>query len=668
MYRTFVSTFRLTLVVATAAIGALAVPPAAYSQHGSDGKEWRSYGADNGGTKYSPLDQITRENVKHLKIAWRWQSPANETSKQHPKIKQFIYETTPLFIDGTLYATTSLGQVAAIDPASGETKWQYDPQSYIVGNGVHGGVFIHRGVAYWTDGKQDQRIVLGTLDGKLIELDRRTGKPVEQFGASGSVDLKQGLERISVEDRYGLTSPPLVVGDVIVVGSSITDASPRRYNPRGDVRGFDARTGKQLWVFRSIPIQGEVGNDTWENESWKHVGNTNVWAPMSADDETGYVYLPFSTPTNDWYGGDRHGDNLFAESLVCVDSKTGERVWHFQMVHHGLWDYDLPAAPNLVDIRREGKLVKAVAQVSKQGFCYVFDRLTGEPIWPIEERAVPASTVPGEKAAKTQPYPTKPAPFDLQGLTLNDLIDFTPELRAEAVKIFQTYKSGPLFTPPTTEPFIQVPGAVGGANWTGAAVDPDSATLYVPSVTLPSFFTLEKPDLQESDAVFAIKFKEFSGQLGPQGLPLTKPPYGRVTAIDLNTGEHRWMKPLGEGPRNHPALKHLDLPRLGWPYRGAPLLTKTLLFVGQEARLLDTDFVLLWGKGGLTEQQEREISDYFPRLFVFDKTTGELIHEFETPLNVTSAPMTYMANGKQYIVFAIGGVLAPAELIAMCLP
>jgi quinoprotein glucose dehydrogenase len=629
---------------------------------------WMAYGADKANSKYSPLTQINRDNVKRLRIAWQWESPANQLADKYPELKQFIYESTPLFVDGVLYATTTVGQVAAIHPASGRTLWMYDPKSYVDGQGVHGGAFIHRGAAYWSDGEFDERILIGTLDGRLIALDARTGAPIRGFGCDGEVDLKQGLERVTEEDRYGLTSPPIVVRDVVVVGASITDANPKRYNPRGDVRGFDVRTGELRWLFRSIPAPDEFGNETWENDSAEFTGNTNVWTMMSGDEDLGYVYLPFSTPTNDWYGGDRHGDNLFAESLVCLDVMTGERVWHFQMVHHGLWDYDLASAPNLVDITVDGRPVKAVAQVSKQGFCYVFNRETGEPIWPIHEVPVPPSTVAGEKAAATQPFPSVPSAFERQGVSDADLIDFTPELKAEAQQIVSEFKTGPLFTPPTLEPFIQLPGALGGANWNGAAFDPESQILYIPSITLPSYYFLRKPNPGLSDARFHVEFFQHTEPMGPRGLPLIKPPYGRVTAIDLKTGSHLWQIPLGTGPVDHPAIEHLNLKPLGWSHRGAPLVTKELLFLGQEGRAWDVGAGILWEGKEYTNQEIKEINHFDPTLYVFDKQTGHSICEIPMPMNITNAPMTYMYDGKQYIVVAMGGVVDSAKLVALALP
>lgn len=495
-------------------------------------------------------------------------------------------------------------------------------------------------------------------------MDATTGEPASGFGGNGQVDLVAGLRRNQIREEYGVNSPPIVVGDVIVVGSNVSDARPHKRKPPGDVRGFDVRTGEELWVFHTIPEEGEFGVETWEEESWRHNGNTNVWTLMSADEELGYVYLPMSTPTNDWYGGHRPGDNLFAESLVCLDAKTGERIWHFQMIHHGLWDWDLPAAPNLVDIEVAGRQIKAVAQVSKQAFVYVFDRVTGEPVWPIEERPVLQSTVPGEKSSPTQPFPTKPPPFDRQGISEDDVIDFTPELKKEALEILKGFNYGPLFMPPTVEPFMILPSAGGGANWNGAAFDPETGILYIPSRTGPSASRLVEPDPEVSDHRYQGGGARAEG---PQGLPFFKPPYGRITAVDLSRGEFEWVAPLGEGPRDHPALRDLDLPRLGWPYHGTVLLTKTLLFVGQRGMFFPYLGALRSGRE-LTDEDRDKISRFHPTLDVFDKATGELIWEMDLPANVTGSPMTYMVDGKQYIVFAVGGAAIPGELIAVTLP
>ena len=510
------------------------------------GANWTSYASDKFSSKYSPLDQINKENVKDIEVKWTWESPDNELKEQF-KFPVSIYQVTPIAINGILYVSSSTAIVSAINGLTGRTIWTYDPETYKSNAPAHG-AYIHRGVSYWDDGVGG-RIIVGTPDARLIALNAKDGSLVESFGEGGIVNLSQGLSRQFDASHYGISTPPIIANNVIVIGASITDASPQSMRPPGDVRGFDVKTGEQLWTFHTIPQASEYGNDTWENESWKVTGNTNVWTRMSADEELGYVYLPISTPTNDWYGGNRLGDNLFAESLVCLNTRTGERIWHFQMVHHGVWDYDLPAAPNLLNINRNGKIVKAVAQVSKQGFTYVFNRETGEPIWPIEEKPVPQSTASGERTSPTQPFPTKPAPFERQGVTKNDIIDFTPELFDEVWERLSKLDKGELFTPPTENGLVYLPGALGGANWHGAAVDPENGVLFVPSMTFPSFFKIVKSDSTKTDANY-----EWQGfwVSGPQGLPLFKPPYGRITAINMNTGEHKWQSAMGEGPMDHP--------------------------------------------------------------------------------------------------------------------
>ncbi len=599
--------------------------------------EWRTYAKDNASTKYAPLDQINRDNFNDLRLAWRWSSVDDETLNANPDLWTWAYEATPIMVNGVLYTTTPLNQVVAIDPVTGQTIWQYDPETSKEGPWQWFG-FVHRGVAYWEDGNE-QRIFIGTNDAYLIALDAQTGNPIASFGDQGRIDLTEGLRRPVSRGQYGLTSPPVICNDVVVVGSSIDDGNRGNINIPGDVRGFDARTGEQRWTFHSVPQAGEFGVETWEEDSWTNGSHTNVWTWMSYDEELDYVYLPFSTPNNDFDGRQRPGDNLFGESLVCLDAATGERVWHFQMVHHGLWDYDLPAAPNLVDIVVDGNAIKAVAQVSKQGFVYVFDRITGEPIWPIEERPVPQSTFAGEQTSPTQPFPTKPLPFDRQGFTPDDVIDFTPELHAAALDRIEALDVtlGPLFTPPTTgSGTLAMPGTVGGASWAGAAFDPASGMFYVTSITNP----------------IAVRPTGFAFHPGfVRGLPLTKPPYGRITAIDLNTGEHAWMSPVGNGPIDHPDLQELNLPPLGWARRSFPLATGTLLLVPQE--------------GNNSYSARGDNSDDHPFLYAFDLKDGRLLGSLALPGNARGAPMTYMAGGKQFVVMPIGGFTNPAELLAL---
>lgn len=613
---------------------------------------WPSYGADLANTKYSTLTQINRDNFSQLQVAWRWQPAREDSLRQHADVFTWINQATPIVVGDTLFTSTPFNQVAALDAQSGEVLWSYDPEAY-----KHSRIFTHRGVSYWTDGA-DRRILFGTGDAHLNALDATTGTPVPSFGVNGRVDLTQGLRRPVEDDGYDLHVPPLIVGDIAIVGCALSDYQnwhemPSADPPPGDVRAFDVRTGEQLWVFQTIPQQGEYGNETWEEGSWKRAGNTNVWTVMSADPELGYVYLPVSTPINDLYGGERLGDNLFGDSIVCLDIKTGQRVWHYQLVHHGLWDYDPPSAPNLVDIVVDGRPIKAVAQVTKQGFCYVFDRVTGEPVWPIDEKPVPPSTVPGERASPTQPFPSKPPPFERQGLSEDDFIDFTPELRQEALEIAAQYDYGPLFTPPTEKGILALPGQWGGANWSGAAVHPDKGIIYIPSITFPMPHWLTKT--ADKDAPYAYYGNINNYLSGPRGLPLTKPPYGRITAIDLHQGEHAWMQPVGEGPRDHPALSGLNLPPLGWRRRIFVLLTESLLFAPQAGRRPEeVDF----GPG----------MDDDPYLWAFDPDSGETIGHVELPGNAHGAPITYMSGGKQYIVVPIGGFFRAAEWVALNLP
>ncbi len=620
--------------------------------------EWRSYGGTQANAKYSPLDQVTAANVQQLRIVWRWLSPDQAVIDRNPTIEPFLNEGTPIMVDGVLYVSTALSQVAAIDALTGRTLWVHDPKSYEDGTPPNLG-YVHRGVAHWTDGRA-ARIFIGTGNAYLVALDAKTGEPIPAFGANGRIDLTEGLGRPVNRRHYGVTSPPAIVGDVVIVGSSIVDWPYQKDMPPGDVRGFDVRTGAHRWTFRTVPRDGNVGVETWENESWKHTGGANVWSIMSVDEALGYVYLPVSTPANDYYGGHRLGDNLFAESLVCLDARTGQRVWHFQMVRHGLWDYDLPAAPNLVDITVSGQRVKAVAQVTKQGFVFVLDRVTGRPIWPIDERPAPPSRVPGERAAPTQPVPTRPLPFERQGITEDDLIDFTPELRRQALSILERYEHGPIFTPPSERGTVTIPGPGGGANWAGAAFDPEHGHLYVPSLTLPAVIRVFQVPAGASADRYAGNFTFIPG---PAGLPLTKPPYGRITAIDLNTGEHAWMTPLGEGLRERPSLRELNLPPLGLPRFGFVLATRTLLFAGQRGRPT--------GVRPAKDNPERQIytfATHDAKLRAFNKATGALIAEIDLPANVQGGPMTYLAAGKQFIVVPVGGANLPAELVALSLP
>jgi quinoprotein glucose dehydrogenase len=663
----------------------MTAPPAG-AQQGAKNGEWRFYGGDAGTTKYSPLDQINAANVKDLKIAWEWKA---QNFGRRPDIN---WEVTPLMVGGVLYFTAGTRRDAiAVDAATGETLWMYR-----LDEGPRGAVVarvVNRGLAYWSDGKDDERILLISPGFQLLALNAKTGALLTSFGKNGLIDLTEGLDRAVVKPgQIGASSPAIVVKDVVIVGAALqTGTAPSsKENVPGYIRGFDVRTGKKLWTFKTIPRPGEFGNETWENDSWKYTGNTGAWVPLAADEELGYAYIPVEMPTGDFYGGNRPGSNLFSDSLVCLDVKTGKRIWHYQLVHHDVWDWDIGSPPMLVNINVNGKPIKAVAQVTKQAFTYVFDRVTGQPVWPIEERPVPQSDVPGEKTSPTQPFPTRPKAFDRQGTSLDDLIDFTPELKAEAIKIAGQYKMGPLYTPPIVRDtngklaLLLLPAHVGGANWPGGAIDAETGVLYVASVTNHEGLAVAAADPARSDMGYvggggrggrggrggaagaagaAIGAFDDGDQSvrpvqrtnsGPQGLPLIKPPWGRITAIDLNTGDHIWMAANGDTPdyiKNHPALKGIDLSNTGKPSRSLLMVTKTLLFAPEGNNLWASPA----GAGGNL-------------LRVLDKTTGKLVHQMALPAMATGIPMTYMVNDRQFIVVAVGAVGFPAELVALALP
>jgi quinoprotein glucose dehydrogenase len=645
--------------------------------------EWPTYGGDLASTKYSPLDQITKDNFSKLKIAWRantpdaslsmtlpgggeWAAAPNtifaELKRMDPKrwrdgAAPFIgnFKATPLMVGGVLYLNSPSSVGAALDAATGATRWVFNPKSYEAGTTSMTARWNERGVAYWTDGKEE-RIYWGTGDGYLIAVDAKTGRPCEDFGKNGRVDLMEGLPRAKRGERdflnaltYSVQSPPLVVRDVVITPASISSFIINKEQIPGWLRGFDVHTGKVRWTFRTIPRPGDYGLDTWKDDSWAYAGKATVWSMMSADAELGYVYIPTNTTAPDFYGGHRHGNNLFAESILCLDVETGQRIWHFQTVHHGLWDYDNPAAPTLLNITVDGKQVKTLAQITKQGFVYSFDRVTGKPIWPIEERPVPASDIPGEEASPTQPFPTKPPPFEYQGAQLDDLADFTPSIRAMAVETVKGFKLGPLFTPPSLAGTIQRPSTSGGGNWGGAAVDPETGILYVPSRNAWSINGLELPDQSLHGNLKYMEARAAPPRM-PQGLQLFKPPYTRMTAIDMNKGEHLWMTPTGNGDRlrNSPLLKPLNLPPLGGDgLTPGPLLTKTLLIYALSA-------------GG---------SNNGPRLVAYDKVNGKELASADIPGIALGTPMTYRLGDKQYIALTVSGKSGELpEVIALTLP
>jgi glucose dehydrogenase len=667
------------VAAAPVAVGTQQRPPA----------EWRFFGGDKGYTRYSPLDQINRENVSRLEILWRRPGIDARFTQPFPELKPSAYfRATPIVVDGVLYAPNAVGLVEAFDGATGKTLWVQEPLDAslqaVAGQG-------NRGVDVWGTG-EDQRII--SVRGPfLYALNARTGRPYPNFGDLGRVALKRDE---LYAGQFRLTSGPLVVGDIIVItgnGGGGGDLGSRKEASPEDVRGYDVRTGKLIWTFHVRPRPGEFGDDTW-GDALPYSGDMGAWGVASADEELGYVYIPLSAPTNAMYGGHRPGQNLYSNSLVCLDAKTGKRVWHFQMVHHDLWDYDNIGAPVLGDIIVNGRRIKAVMQPNKTAFLYVFDRVTGEPVWPIEERPVPQSAVPGEHSWPTQPFPTKPPPFDLQGLTENDLIDFTPELRAEALALVKQYVIGPLFTPPSlvTESkkgTIVVPGTWGAGNWNTPSFDPETGVFYAASITIPYINDLDKPAAPNATMPYALKQANppqppssgpqppvsvaMQGAFGPttpaqearsdrmqraheptlsSGLPITKPPYGRITALDMNQGKQLWMVANGDGPRDHPLLKQLNLPPLGTPGRAAPLVTKTLLLVGEGSDAIPG---IPLGGGG-------------KKFRAYDKSNGKVLWEMELPAGTTGGPMTYVVQGKQFIVVPIGDKSSAPEWVALGLP
>ena len=552
---------------------------------------------------------------------------------------------------GLLYVSTAIGTVAALDPTTGKVKWAEERRPSGPGVGAS------RGLAYWADG-QDARVF--AISGRfLIALNAATGKP-STFGEGGRVDLAASYQKSVQGFRWG--GPPLVVRNVVVAGGPAPATDYINENvravkeaPPGDVRGFDVRSGKLLWTFHVVPRPGETGYNTWLNDSADYSGNSGTWSWMSADEDLGYLYVPGEDATGDFFGCYRKGNNLFADTLVCLDAKTGKRVWHFQAIHHPLWDYDLPTAPILGDVTINGRRRKVVAQLSKQAFTYVLDRQTGEPIWPIEERPAPQGDTPGDAYSPTQPIPTKPPAYDQQGMTVDDLIDFTPELRQEALRVIRPYRFGPLFTPASPNQItILMPGTVGGSNWNGGAFDPETGILYIPTIKLPTIVELVKPKNPESNLPYVRRASGLDTNLElPNGLPIVKPPYGSVVAIDLNKGDNLWKVPNGNGPRDHPALKDLHLPPLGTVGRASPLVTKTLLFLG-EGMGRGAARIPAYGGGKIFR--------------AYDKASGQVVFETELPGGTSGAPMTYLAQGKQYIVVAVGWEGTPAELVALTLP
>ncbi|MEO8678735.1 MAG: PQQ-binding-like beta-propeller repeat protein [Vicinamibacterales bacterium] len=653
--------------------------------------EWRAYAADLASTRYSPLDQINAANFDTLEVAWRF-----KTDNLGPR-PEFQYEGTPLMVNGVLYATGgSRRAVVALDPETGEQLWMHSVREGARASNAPRQL-SGRGLSYWTDGREE-RILYVTPGYQLVALDAKTGNQVPGFGKDGLVDLKldNDQEIDPLGGDIGLHATPLVVKNVVIVGAAFgTGANPKSARAvKGNIRGFDVKTGKRLWIFHTIPRPGEFGNDTWNEGSWSYSGNTGVWAQMSADEELGLAYLPIESPTGDYYGAQRPGNNLFGESLVAVDIQTGVRKWHYQFVHHPIWDMDLPCAPILVEVPINGRMIKAIAQPSKQSFLYVLDRATGEPIWPIVERPVEKGSVPREYYSPTQPFPTKPPAYERQSVSVDDLIDFTPELRAEAIELAKKYTMGSLFNPPVVSklegPLGALTRSTSGTNWKGGSYDPETHVVYVSSTGAIASYGLVPPPQGFSEMAYisgnAITGPRLTagagsaagggnanlaaqrsgggapapaaagdggGVLSVRGLPLGKPPYGSLTAIDLTKGDILWSVPHGDTPdniKNHPALKGLNIPNTGRPGLVGTLVTRTLLVAADAAVGIQANGL----RGAM--------------LRAYDKATGKRVGAVFMPAAEGGSPMTYMVNGRQYIVIAIGGGNYSGELLAFKLP
>ena len=689
-----------TSTLTTVSIAAIAMTPGwrtatLSGQSGAKNGEWRAYGGDTGHTRYSPLDQIDAGNFSKLEVAWRF-----KTDHLGPR-PEFQFEGTPIMANGVLYSTAGTRRaVVALDPATGEEIWVHGERE-----GARGAAaprqLSGRGLAYWTDGREE-RILYVTPGYQLVALNAKTGVRVPTFGKDGIVDLKLDDDQVidPLSSEIGLHATPMVAKNVVIVGAAHKSGGvpTSKTNVKGYVRGFDVRTGKRLWIFHTIPRPGEFGNDTWEKDSWSYTGNAGVWGQISIDEELGIAYLPVELPTGDYFGANRPGAGLFGETVVAVDLQTGKRKWHFQLVHHGIWDMDIPCAPILVDITVNGRTVKALAQPTKQAFLYVFDRVTGKPIWPIEERPVEKGEVPGEWYSPTQPFPLdgrgRPFNYDRQGFAIDDLLDFTPELREEGVKLVSRFKLGPIFTPPVVSKIegplatLAVASAGGGTNWPGGSYDPETHILYVSSSKNLSQLGLVPPrDPSKTDLAYvqgnaatgarttggsgANAGAEGAGGRGAppatgsaaeggggvalsvRGLPIMKPPYGQISAIDLNKGEIIWQVAHGETPdnvKNNPALKGLTIPRTGRLGNVGTLVTKTLVVSGEAGF-------------GTTASGARGAM-----LRAYDKATGKEVGAVYMPAPQSGSPMTYMLNGKQYIVLAISGAGYSAELLALRLP
>ncbi|MGH9720439.1 MAG: pyrroloquinoline quinone-dependent dehydrogenase [Bryobacteraceae bacterium] len=584
-------------------------------------QEWPSYGGDPGGSKHSSLNQINRSNVANLRVAWTFNTGDVSDGRTLPVRSAF--ETTPLVVDGVMYLTTPFCRLIALDAETGKQLWAFDPK---INREQPYNLFINRGAAYWTDGAA-RRLFLGTLDGRLFAIDAANGEPVPGFGRGGFIDLRQGVADRFPTKRYGITSPCAVFKNLVICGSLTPDGEPR--GPAGDVRAFEARTGKLVWTFHTVPRKGEYGNDTWEGDSWKDRAAVNAWSILSVDAGRGMVFLPLTSPATDLYGGDRKGSGLFGDSLVALDAATGKRRWHFQTLHHNIWDYDLPAQPSLVEVRREGRIVPAVVQITKTGFAFLFDRTTGKPLFDIEERPVPASEAPGEHAWPTQPIPVKPPPFIRQSMKPEELTNVTPESRAFCAKLIEGAVFGSLYTPIGLKPTVLFPGTNGGPNWGGASFDPETRTLYVNSMDVGMMYRMiKRPEGSEIPYRAQGSGTTPSSRLwDPKLNPCQQPPWGHLTAIDLDRGEFRWRITLGVVDE----LVAKGIPPTGTSNLGGSIVTAGgLVFIGAT--------------------NDR-------RFRAFDKDTGKLLWEMKLPASAHATPMTWRSRktGKQYVAIAAGG-------------